>query len=150
MLTRRAGIPVAAAVAVLVGAASCQCDSGSGTPANRDSREARHRRPADATAPTRHALAGTWSGSALTPSHGLVVATVAVDDRGSGMAVLTARGVTVTESFALESWDGRFLRVRYRDATYTLTAELDGSVLYVDVPIAGWVRLARKSREVTR
>ena len=67
-----------------------------------------------------------------------------MDDRGQGTAVLTLRGVTVTEPFRIDSWNGRVLRATHRGTTYRVDAELDGTDLHANLPIIGWVRLTRQ------
>jgi hypothetical protein len=72
-----------------------------------------------------------------------VAAGITIDDRGRGTAVLTARGLTLTETFRIDSFGGRAVEATHRGTHYSLTAELDGSTLYIDLPVIGWITLRR-------
>ena len=125
-------------VGLLLGVHGCDC----GSTAESHS-AAVTANPSDAPL-ARHPLAGSWSGSAQVPTQGIVAGVLTVDDRGLGTAVLTVRGVTVSESFRIESWNGRQLRATHRGSSYSVSAELDGSVLHAELPTIGLVRLTRR------
>lgn len=128
----------ALAASLLAAAPSCNCDS--------DDEAAPSRTAVTSTPDERaaHPLAGSWSGSAIVPGQGPVAAGLTIDDRGQGTAVLTSQGVTLTESFRIESFAGGVLEVSHRGTHYSLTAELDGATLYVDLPVIGWTQLSRR------
>lgn len=126
------------AVSLLAAAPSCHCNSDD---------EAATSQPAVASTPkqpTASPLAGSWSGSAIVPGQGPVAAGLTIDDRGKGTAVLTSQGITLTESFRIESFAGGVVEVSHRGAHYSLTAELDGATLYVELPVIGWTELRRR------
>jgi len=144
MLDARAIALLSIVAALLSTAPSCDCSSADDAPSERATGSSPGRPRAT------HPLEGSWSGSATVPGQGVVAGVITVDERGHGIAVLSLRGVTITETIQIEAWNGTTLRVVHRGTPYTLTAELDGSTLYAQLPVIGWTRLERRTKARSR
>ncbi|MBL4637682.1 MAG: hypothetical protein JKY56_27755 [Kofleriaceae bacterium] len=88
-------------------------------------------------------LAGMWTGSAIVPSYGVVLATVRLNKKGKGSYSAKISGFTKTGSVQVVSWNGKSIRARGGGMVRSVPAKLSGNKLTLQLPLVGKVIVYR-------
>ncbi len=88
-------------------------------------------------------LAGMWTGSAVVPSYGTVIATVRLDKKGKGSYSAKISGFTKTGSMQVISWNGKSIRASGDGMVRSVPAKLSGNKLTLQLPLVGKVIVYR-------
>lgn len=88
-------------------------------------------------------LAGMWTGSAVVPSYGVVLATVRLNKKGKGSYSAKISGFTKTGSVQVISWNGKSIRARGGGIARSVPAKLSGNKLTLQLPLVGKVIVYR-------
>lgn len=90
-------------------------------------------------------LAGDWKLSLWLPSHGIVMATVHLQETGHGQYLVTATGLRRSGALRVTAWDGEWLEGTAAGFRRRMRATIEGNILYIELPAVGTVKLIRTS-----